>query len=67
MIYVAGYVPARGYAFGMVEHYPAGKGGPRRDFMRVKPEPFAMALYTAYLPLITIEERLRYGFSDRRR
>ncbi|MGI9479123.1 MAG: hypothetical protein ACR2PI_20635 [Hyphomicrobiaceae bacterium] len=63
--YVAGYVPAREYAFGMVEHYPAGKGGPRRDFMRAKTKPYARTLFAAYQPLIAIEVAIRRSLSNR--
>lgn len=59
-IYLIGYAPARVYAFGMVEHYPAGKGGPRRDYMRVKNEPFAKPLFRFYRPVIALETTLQH-------
>ena len=64
-VYIAGYLPARDYAFGMVEHYPAGKGGPRRDFMRAKSKPYAEMLYAAYRPLIALELLVRCRLSER--
>jgi hypothetical protein len=57
--YLIGYVFARAQVFHAVEHYPEGKGGPRKDYIAKKEqEPGEGWEYQFFLPAIKVEETL---------
>ncbi|MEB3338262.1 MAG: hypothetical protein VKJ46_12425 [Leptolyngbyaceae bacterium] len=56
-VYVAGYGMARIHIFHAVEHYPEGKGGPRRDYIAKKDLQAGEGWeYHFFLPVIKLEE-----------
>ncbi len=58
--YIVGYGIARINVFHAVEHYPEGKGGPRRDYIAKKDQlPGQGWEYKIFLPAIKLEEALR--------
>ena len=60
-LYVAAYCVARLQTFHTVEYYPAGKGGPRADYITKRGLPPGTGWeYQTFRPAIAVEEAILY-------